>query len=68
MAGVRTGQLVSDSTKHGKENSVTTSRRFDHDVPMRIRDGVTLRADVFRPDDDDGYPSDLELSVIPAGG
>ncbi|MCZ7576912.1 MAG: hypothetical protein M5U18_07695 [Dehalococcoidia bacterium] len=47
---------------------MTTSIRIDHDVPMRTRDGVTLRADVFRPDDDDRYPSYLELPVIPAGG
>ena len=32
------------------------SIRFDHDVPMQTRDGVTLRADVCRPDDDERHP------------
>ena len=38
---------------------MTTSIRIDHDVPMRTRDGVTLRADVFRPDDGGRYPAIL---------
>ena len=36
---------------------MTTSIRIDHDVPMQTRDGVTLRADVFRPDDGSRYPA-----------
>ena len=35
------------------------SIRIDHDVPMKTRDGVTLRADVFRPDDDNRHPAIL---------
>ena len=38
---------------------MTTSIRIDHDVPMRARDGVTLRADVFRPDDGGRHPAIL---------
>src|SRR5829696_213861 len=38
---------------------MTTSVRIDHDVPMRTRDGVTLRADVFRPDDGGRHPAIL---------
>jgi putative CocE/NonD family hydrolase len=30
---------------------MTQSIRVDRDVPFRMRDGITLRADVFRPDD-----------------
>ncbi len=33
--------------------------RIDHDVPMQTRDGVTLRADVFRPDDGQRHPAIL---------
>lgn len=36
---------------------MTTSIRIDHDVPMQTRDGVTLRADVVRPDDGGRYPA-----------
>ncbi|MBK7724561.1 MAG: CocE/NonD family hydrolase [Dehalococcoidia bacterium] len=36
---------------------MTTSIRIDHDVPMQTRDGVTLRADVFRPDDGSRHPA-----------
>ena len=30
--------------------------RIDSDVPISMKDGVTLRADVFRPVDDGAYP------------
>jgi predicted acyl esterase len=30
--------------------------RFDHDVPVVVRDGTTLRANVFRPEADGRYP------------
>ena len=42
-----------------KSITMTNSIRIDHDVPMRTRDGVTLRADVFRPDDDARHPAIL---------
>ena len=31
-----------------------TSIRIEMNVPMKMRDGVTLRADVYRPDDGKG--------------
>jgi putative CocE/NonD family hydrolase len=36
---------------------MTPSIRVDRDVPFRMRDGVTLRADVFRPDDQAKHPA-----------
>lgn len=40
------------------ESSTSPGRRvvIDHDVPARMRDGVVLRADVYRPPDDGTYP------------
>lgn len=38
---------------------MVTSIRADRDVPMATRDGVTLRADVYRPDDNDPHPAIL---------
>jgi predicted acyl esterase len=38
----------------------------EKDVPMQTRDGVTLRADVYRPDAPGRcYPSHILLPVIP---
>ncbi len=34
-----------------------SSIRIDRDVPMKMRDGVTLRADIFRPDDSEKHPA-----------
>lgn len=34
--------------------------RMDRDVEMTTRDGVTLRADVWRPDDEEAYPAIVE--------
>ena len=31
--------------------------RVERDAPMKMRDGVTLRADVFRPDDREKHPA-----------
>jgi putative CocE/NonD family hydrolase len=38
--------------------STSPGRRvvIDHDVPARMRDGVVLRANVYRPLDDGAYP------------
>ncbi|MBI4765064.1 MAG: CocE/NonD family hydrolase [Deltaproteobacteria bacterium] len=33
------------------------SIRIDRDVPMTMRDGVRLRADIYRPDDREKYPA-----------
>ena len=36
---------------------MTQSIRMDKNVPIEMRDGTVLRADVFRPDDDGKYPA-----------
>jgi uncharacterized protein len=33
---------------------------YEHDVAVRLRDGVTLRADIYRPDSADAFPVLLE--------
>ena len=35
------------------------SIKLDINVPSRMRDGVTLYADVYRPDNDGRYPAIL---------
>ena len=35
------------------------SIRIDRDVPMEMRDGIILQADVYRPDDNDKHPTIL---------
>ncbi len=37
-------------------SDVSHGMRIDWDVPIEMDDGVVLRADVFRPDDDGSYP------------
>jgi len=36
-----------------------SSMRIEKDVPMEMRDGVVLRADVYRPDDNEKHPAIL---------
>ncbi len=38
---------------------MTYSIRFDKGVPIEVRDGTLLRADVYRPDDKEKYPAIL---------
>lgn len=38
---------------------MVSSIRIDRDVPMETRDGVTLRSDVYRPDDGSAHPAIL---------
>lgn len=33
------------------------SIRIDRNIPMKMRDGVTLRADIYRPDDSEKHPA-----------
>lgn len=33
------------------------SIRIDIDIPLKMRDGITLRGDVFRPDDSEKHPA-----------
>jgi hypothetical protein len=35
------------------------SIRIDRDIPMKTRDGITLYADIYRPDDREKYPAIL---------
>ncbi|MEK9796383.1 MAG: peptidase S15, partial [Alphaproteobacteria bacterium] len=37
-------------------DKVVAGIRIDWDVPIEMDDGVVLRCDVFRPDDDGHYP------------
>ena len=39
--------------------------KIDYDVPITMKDGIVLRADVFRPDDKKQYP--VILSYGPYG-
>lgn len=36
---------------------MANSIRIDRDIPMTMRDGVVLRADVYRPDDSEKHPA-----------
>lgn len=36
---------------------MASSVRIDRNVPMKMRDGVVLRADIFRPDDNERHPA-----------
>lgn len=47
------------------QSVVQDGMRIEWDVPVYMRDGVTLRADVFRPNDDGKYP--IILSHGPYG-
>ena len=47
------------------KSEVADGMRIDWDVPIEVDDGLVLRADVFRPDDDGTYP--VLLSYGPYG-
>ncbi len=49
----------------GQDSEVRDGMRIDWDVPITVDDGLTLRADVFRPDDGGRYP--VLLSYGPYG-
>ena len=36
---------------------MSQSIRVDRDIPMKMRDGITLQADVYRPDDKERHPA-----------
>ena len=40
----------------GERSEVRDGMRIDWDVPITMDDGLTLRADVFRPEADGRYP------------
>jgi putative CocE/NonD family hydrolase len=39
------------------ESSMTYSIRVDTNIPMKMRDGIVLMADVYRPDDSERHPA-----------
>src|SRR5512132_264318 len=41
---------------------MTHTYRVDHDIPIELRDGVVVHADVYRPDDDARHPAILYRS------
>jgi uncharacterized protein len=48
---------MSSSTDTGQfESEVRDGMRIDWDVPIAVDDGLVLRADVYRPDDDGEHP------------
>ena len=46
------------------QSAVQDNMRIDWNVPIAMEDGVVLRADIFRPDDDGQYPVLMTLSLI----
>ena len=57
--------------KHGTDAQHKTEERdgmiVEWDVPIEMDDGVVLRADVFRPSDDDRYPVILSYGAFGKG-
>jgi uncharacterized protein len=47
---------------------MSSSILIEKDVPVKMRDGITLRADVYRPDDKAGHPAILMRSPYDAAG
>jgi uncharacterized protein len=41
---------------YAEKSEVRDGMRIDWDAPIQMSDGVVLRADVYRPDDDGDYP------------
>jgi uncharacterized protein len=48
-------------------SEVRDGMRIDWDIPIRMDDGVVLRADLFRPDDDRPYPVILSCGAFGKG-
>ena len=44
---------------HGVHSEMRDGMRIDWDAPVEMSDGLVLRGDVFRPDDDERYPAIL---------
>jgi len=57
---------MDDRLKPAK-SEVRDGMRIDWDVPIVMDDGVVLRADLFRPDDDGKYPVILTLGAFGKG-
>ena len=48
-------------------SEVRDGMRIDWDVPIETDDGIVLRADLFRPDDDGGHPVILSYGAFGKG-
>jgi len=44
---------------------MSSSILIDSNVPMEMRDGMVLRADIYRPDDDEKHPVIWTSSQLP---
>ena len=49
---------------HEPRSEMRDGMRIDWDVPIKMDDGLVLRADGFRPVQDGRYPVILSLSLI----
>ncbi|MBI4366933.1 MAG: peptidase S15, partial [Deltaproteobacteria bacterium] len=50
-----------------EKSEVRDGMRIDWDVPIVMDDGIVLRADLFRPDDDGKYPVILSYGAFGKG-
>jgi putative CocE/NonD family hydrolase len=50
-----------------QRSEVADSMRIDWDAPVPVSDGTVLRADVFRPDDDQPHPVIMTLGPYAKG-
>jgi hypothetical protein len=69
MANLKTSHernMMDEALKPAK-SEVRDGMRIDWDVPIVMDDGVMLRADVFRPDDDGRYPVILSYGAFGKG-
>lgn len=57
----RVGEVIAEASE------TANGMRIDWDVPVPMPDGAVLRADVFRPDDDDVYPVLMTLGPYGKG-
>ena len=49
------------------KSEVKDGMRIDWNVPLQMKDGVTLRCDIYRPDDDGKYPAILTYGIYAKG-
>src|SRR6516164_221132 len=52
---------------HGMKSEIRDGMRIDWDAPIAMDDGLSLRADVFRPIADGGYPVILSYGPYAKG-
>jgi predicted acyl esterase len=49
------------------KSEVKDGMRIDWNVPLKMDDGVVLRCDIYRPDDDGNYPTILTYGIYAKG-